>query len=141
MQKPWLAHYDADVPHELTIPPIALPDLLSEAARRSPDAPAILFYGKTLNYAKLHTLATQFADALRRAGLTPGERVVLVLPNVPQAVICYYGALRAGALVVLTNPLFESGALIRQVADAQASTIVTLSMFHRLIEQCATRRC
>jgi long-chain acyl-CoA synthetase len=135
MQKPWLAYYDSDVSHELTIPPIALPELLSEAARRSPEAPATLFYGKTLNYAELNTLATRFSDALRQAGLARGERVVLVLPNVPQAVICYYGALRAGALVVLTNPLFEAGALIRQVADAQASTIVTLSMFHRLIAQ------
>ena len=53
---------------------------------------------------------------------------MLVLPNVPQAVICYYGALRAGATVVLTNPLHEAGSLVRQVEDAQAESIVALSM-------------
>jgi long-chain acyl-CoA synthetase len=69
----------------------------------------------------------------------PGERVVLVLPNVPQAVICYYGALRAGAIVVLTNPLYEAGALIRQVEDAQADSIIALSMFHPLVEKVQAR--
>lgn len=138
-QQPWLARYDPGVPHALDIPPVALPDLLADAARDFPDAPAILFYGKTISYAELDALATICAGALLRAGVAPGERVVLVLPNAPQAVICYYGALRAGATVVLTNPLYEAGALIRQVEDAQATTIIALSMFHPLVAQVRAR--
>src|SRR5215213_9938303 len=137
--KPWLAHYDAGVPHEIAVPPIALPELLANAAREYPDAPAISFYGRTISYAELDALATRFAAALVQAGARPGERVVLVLPNVPQALICYYGALRAGAIVVLTNPLYEAGALIRQVEDAQATSIIALSMFHPLVEQVRAR--
>jgi len=137
--KPWLAHYDAGVPHEIAIPPIALPELLANAAREHPDAPAISFYGRTISYAELDALATRFAGALVQAGVHLGERVVLVLPNVPQALICYYGALRAGAIVVLTNPLYEAGALIRQVEDAQASSIIALSIFHPLVEQVRAR--
>jgi long-chain acyl-CoA synthetase len=134
-QRPWLAYYDTGVPHTQDIPPIALPGLLAGAARDFPAAPAILFYGRTITYSELDLLASRFAAGLLAAGVAPGERIVLVLPNTPQAVICYYGALRAGATVVLTNPLHEAGALIRQVQDAQASSIVALSMFHPLVSQ------
>jgi long-chain acyl-CoA synthetase len=137
--KPWLAHYDPGVPHAIDVPPVALPELLAAAAREFPAAPAILFYGRTIAYAELDSLASRFAAALLRAGVYPGERIVLVLPNVPQAVICYYGALRAGATVVLTNPLHEAGALVRQAEDAQASSIVALSMFHPLVAQVRAR--
>jgi long-chain acyl-CoA synthetase len=137
--QPWLAHYYPGVPHQLAIPPIALPELLAAAARDRAGVPAILFYGMTISYAELDALATCCAAALVRAGVGPGDRVVLVLPNVPQAVICYYGALRAGATVVLTNPLHEAGSLVRQVEDAQARSIVALSMFHPLIAQVRER--
>src|SRR5262245_15069096 len=103
--KPWLARYDPGVPQTIDVPPIALPELLASAARDFPDAPAVLFYGRAIAYAELDLLASRFAAALLRAGVSPGERIVLVMPNVPQAVICYYGALRAGATAVLTNPL------------------------------------
>ena len=127
------------VPHAIDIPPIALPELLAAAAHDFPAAPAISFYGTTISYAELDALAWRFAAALVRAGVVPGERVALVLPNTPQAVICFYGALRAGATVVLANPLHEAGALIRQVEDAQAASIVALSMFHPLIMRARER--
>jgi long-chain acyl-CoA synthetase len=132
---PWLANYDAGVPQVFNPPPFTLPDLLAEAAQTHPTAPAVSFYGRQITYAELNQLATKFAGALLETGVEPGDRVVLVLPNVPQAVICYYGSLRAGAIVVLTNPLDQAGALVRQVADAGADSIVALSMFHPLIAQ------
>ncbi|MEO7911942.1 MAG: long-chain fatty acid--CoA ligase [Roseiflexaceae bacterium] len=137
--RPWLAHYDSGVPHVINVPPITLPELLAQAAHDFPTAPAILFYGTTISYAELDALAWRFASALVRAGVAAGERVALVLPNTPQSVICFYGALRAGATVVLANPLHEAGALIRQVEDAQAASIVALSMFHPLITQARAR--
>ena len=51
--RPGLTHYDSGVPHEIEVPPIALPELLARAARQYPDAPAILFFGRTINYAEL----------------------------------------------------------------------------------------
>src|SRR3712207_5916228 len=96
--RPWLARYDEGVPHTIDIPRKLLTALLADAAREHPDAPALLFYGRTIRYAELDALATRFAHGLVAAGVAPGERVVLVLPNVPQAVIAYYGALRAGAI-------------------------------------------
>jgi long-chain acyl-CoA synthetase len=137
--KPWLVNYDPGVPHAIDVPPITLSGLLAATARQFPDAPAVLFYGRTISYAELDMFASRFAAALIAAGVRPGDRIVLVLPNVPQLVICYYGALRAGAMVVLTNPLYEAGTLVRQVEDAQATSIVALTMFHPLVEQVRAR--
>src|SRR5207237_9389131 len=89
--KPWLPHYDPGVPHEIDVPQLALPELLATAARLYPDAPAMLFYGRTITYVELDRLASRFAVALVGAGIQPGDRIVLVLPNVPQVVICYSG--------------------------------------------------
>ena len=131
--RPWLAWYDPGVPAGIVVPDSTLPDLLATAAREYPAAPAILFYGRVIDYATFDRLATRFAVALRNAGVAPGERVALVLPNIPQAPVAYYGALRAGAIVVLTNPIFEAGGLVRQLTDAGATTLVALSMFHPLV--------
>jgi long-chain acyl-CoA synthetase len=133
--KPWLAHYDDGVPHTLQLTPAPLTALLDAAAAQFPEAPAIVFYGRELRYRELQAEARRFADGLRRAGVAPGERLLLLLPNVPQAVICYYGALMAGAVVVLTNPLFDAEALAYELQDSGAQAIVALSMFHGLVEQ------
>ena len=135
MNKPWLAHYDEGVPHSLALTPAPLPTLLAAAAADFPATPAISFYGRTLSYSDLQREALRFARGLRKAGVAPGERVLLLLPNVPQAVICYYGALLAGAVVVLTNPLFDAEALAYELSDSGASTVVALSMFYALVEQ------
>jgi long-chain acyl-CoA synthetase len=132
---PWHRHYDEGVPHSLGLTPMALPSLLEAAARDFGEAPAIAFYGRKLSYAALRVEALRFARGLRKSGLTPGERVLLLLPNLPQAVICYYGALMAGAVVVLSNPLFDAEALAYELADSGAETIVALSLFYELVEQ------
>jgi long-chain acyl-CoA synthetase len=131
--RPWLAFYDPGVPAEIAVPESTLPDLLSAAARAYPAVPAMLFYGRMVDYAALDRLATRFAGALLKSGVRPGERIALVLPNIPQAVIAYYGALRAGATVALTNPIFEAGGLVRQLTDAGVTTLVALSMFYPLV--------
>jgi long-chain acyl-CoA synthetase len=135
INRPWLAHYDPGVPTELSIEPRPLPELLSDAARDFPDAPAILFYGRTLSYAELYAEARRFARALVDTGLDTGERVLLLLPNVPQAVICYYGVLLAGGIVVLSNPLSNAETFRHHLRDSGATTVVALSIFHRAVAE------
>jgi long-chain acyl-CoA synthetase len=77
----------------------------------------------------------RFANALLAQGIGKGARVVLLLPNVPQMVIGFYGALKAGAVVVLTPPVIEPEELIRQVKVADASVLVTLSNWAGLAKQ------
>jgi long-chain acyl-CoA synthetase len=135
MQQPWLQHYDEGVPQRLDLAPAPLTALLEEAAERFPEQIALSFYGRAISYRELRLQARRFARGLRAAGVAPGERVLLLLPNIPQAVICYYGALLAGAIVVLTNPLFDAEALTYELGDSGASTLVALSMFYELVEQ------
>jgi long-chain acyl-CoA synthetase len=135
MNKPWLAHYDAGVPHTLDWEPAPVPALLDAAAAQFPTATAISFYGRTISYVELQREAQRCARGLMRAGVLPGDRVALLLPNVPQAVIGYYGALWAGAIVVLANPIFDAAALVHELIDSGATTIIALSMFHGLVEE------
>jgi len=127
MDRPWLRFYDDGVPHTLTYPDEPLDAFLAASARRVPDAPATIFFGATLTYRELEREVDAFAAALQRAGVAKGERVALILPNSPQYVIAFYGALRAGAVVVPCNPLYTAAELRHQLADAGATVVVVLS--------------
>ncbi len=129
-ERPWLKHYEMGVPHIIGFPDQPLPRFLESAARRHPSRPALIFYGRRVSYRRLDELANRFAHALRGLGVQPGDRVMLLLPNTPQSVIAYYGAMKAGAVVVLGNPLSDEGELAHQIADAGAETLVTLSLFY-----------
>jgi long-chain acyl-CoA synthetase len=134
MAQPWLTSYEPDVSPHLDYPDHGLHQFLIKTARQFPRRPAISFYGKSLNYLTLTDLATRFANALHDLGVRPGDRVALMLPNVPQSVITYYGALMAGAVVVETNPLYVEREIEFQLADAGAETIVALDLFYPRIE-------
>jgi long-chain acyl-CoA synthetase len=82
---------------------------LVETARKQPDRPAIKFHGKDLSYAQIHGMAAEVAGSLRAAGVEPGDRVAIILPNVPAFPVVFFGSLLAGAIVVPMNPLLKSG--------------------------------
>src|SRR6266849_9854163 len=102
---PWLQNYDSGVPEQIPLPEQLLHDMLSNAARDFPDRPAIIFFGQKISYRELDLLSNRFAHALREAGIQMGDRVAIMLPNVPQCIIAFYGTLKAGAVVVLGSPL------------------------------------
>ena len=134
-RRPWLPYYDEGVPHTIAIPRLPLTDLLDSAARRFPAQTALIFEGKRISYRQLERAVNRFANALIALGLKKGERVMLLLPNSPQMVIAFYGALKAGAVAVFTLPTNEAGELIRQVNDSGASVLVTLTQFDELISR------
>ena len=127
--RPWTKRYDPGVPSTLTYPETTLPELLLERANEHPERPAVIFYNRVLTYRRLAEASRRFASALASLGVRPGDRVALLLPNTPQFVIAYYGALLAGAVVVPTNPLYVAPEVERQLCDAGAKVIVTLSKF------------
>src|SRR6266699_3462160 len=104
--RPWVRHYEQGVSAELAIPDEPLTWLLDQAVHNHSDQTAIIYYGNRLNYAQLSSLANRFAAALQRLGVQKGDRVAIALPNIPQYLIAFYGALRAGAVVVPTHPLY-----------------------------------
>ncbi len=130
---PWTKFYEAGVPSSLDYPDSTLGEMLSRTAEKFPDRPALLFYGKTIGYAELDGLANRFARSLTSLGVRKGDRVALMLPNVPQMVIAYYGTVRTGAIAVPTNPLYHAHELEVQLRDSGAETLVALDMFFPVI--------
>ncbi len=117
---PWLKHLD--------YPDKTVWQLLEDSARRFPDRPALRFYGRQTTYRELLALVERFARGLIAQGLRPGDRVAVVLPNAPQMVIAYYGTLRAGGVVVPTNPLYTPREFSVQMADADPRFVIALDL-------------
>lgn len=131
-RRPWLRSYYKDTPHTIPIPHQPMHKFLESAADWKPKQIATVFYGKTLTYKELNERANQFARALRGMEIQPGDRVMIVLPNTPQFIIAYYGALKAGAVIVLPNPDATAEVIVSQAKETDAKILVTLSAFSRL---------
>lgn len=131
--KPWHAHYPPETPPSLEYPRVPLTHFLEQSAAAYPDNHALYFMGKRLTYRQLLTMSYQFANALIERGVKKGDRVSIMLPNTPQAVISYFGVLFAGAIVVMTNPLYTERELMYQLNDSGAETIVTLDIFYHRV--------
>jgi long-chain acyl-CoA synthetase len=101
--------------------------LLRSAARRFPLKAAIIYAGGRLTYRRLNRESSRFANFLRALGVQSGDKILILLPNLPQTVITFYGALKAGCVVVFTTPLSEPGELARQVRASGAKVLVTLT--------------
>jgi len=125
-KRPWLASYDRGVPHTISVPPIRLDELLSSAARRYPGRPAIEYFAARISYRSLDREANRFAHGLLAKGIERGDRVMLLLPNLPQMILGFFGTLKAGAVAVFATPLSEPDELLRQIRDSGARFLVTL---------------
>ncbi len=134
-QRPWLTYYEAGVPYTIGIPHIPLHHLLRSSVRRFPLRPAIFFEGVRLSYRRLNHEANRFANALLALEVGRGARVVLLLPNIPQLVIGFFGAMKAGAVVVFIPPMTEPEELTKQIKEVEASVLVTLSSLAGLARQ------
>jgi len=131
--RPWTRSYEPAVPPSLTYPDSTLGNVLAQTAKNFPGHTALLFYGKKLSYAELDEAVNRFAQALIGLGVRKGDRVAIMLPNIPQMVIAYYGTLRSGAVAVPTNPLYHEHELEVQLKDSGAGTLVAVDMFFPVI--------
>jgi long-chain acyl-CoA synthetase len=103
-------------------------ELFAQSVARAPDAPLADFFGRITSYAEAMRLARAFAAGLQAAGIGPGDRVGLFLPNVPIYIPAYFGAMLAGATVVNFSPLYTADELSAQVADSGTRLMVTLDV-------------
>ncbi|MEB3101633.1 long-chain-fatty-acid--CoA ligase [Ferviditalea candida] len=124
----WHQHYPKEVPFHCDYPKQNLACILTNSAERYPGHPAIEFFGKKWTYKQLAEQSSRFANALIALGIHKGDRVAVMLPNCPQAVISYYGILMAGAVVVETNPLYTERELEHHFADSGAVAVITLDV-------------
>jgi long-chain acyl-CoA synthetase len=133
---PWFRHYEEGVPRTIPFPDVSLPELLDRTVEQFPDRTALRFFldarlpTPTLTYRQLQEATLRFATALFQLGVRKGDRVALMLPNCPQFVIAFYGALRIGAIPVSTNPMYVSREMKEQLEDSGCETLVLLDQFY-----------
>jgi long-chain acyl-CoA synthetase len=137
LDKVWLKSYPEDVPAEVPTPPFrSVRDLIEHGFSQFPDNPAYTSMGRTLSYSDLDRLSMQFACYLQQTiGLTRGERVAIMLPNLLQYPVAMCGAFRAGLVVVNVNPLYTARELKHQLKDSGARCIVILENFAHVLEE------
>jgi long-chain acyl-CoA synthetase len=130
--RPWLSSYGKHTPPTFPIPRQPLHKFLETSADWMPKRTATVFYGSELTYQQLDRRANQFAHALHGLGVEPGDHVMVVLPNMPQMIIAYYGTLKIGGVVVLPNPEADASKIIEQIEQTGAKVLVTLTAFSGL---------
>ncbi len=125
-----------DYPDHLALGSGTIPDVLARAVANFSSKPAYTCMGHTLNYATLDALSLQFAAYLQNhTDLKPGDRIAIQLPNILQYPVVAFGALRAGMIIVNTNPLYTPREMEHQFTDSGAKAIVILAnMAHKLEE-------
>lgn len=129
-ERRWLVNYPKEIPVSIEYEERTIHSFLREAALESPDKTAIHFLGKEMSFEEVYCQAKQFAHQLRSLNVKKGDRVALMLPNSPQAIICYYGALMIGAIVVQTNPLYTERELRHQLIDSGAKVLICLDLVY-----------
>ena len=136
MDKVWLKSYPEGMPEEVPTPPWrSVKDLFEHSFAAYPNNAAYTNMGKTLTYADLNELSMRFACFLQQElGLTRGERVAIMLPNVLQYPVAMCGTFRAGLVVVNVNPLYTARELKHQLNDSGARCIVILENFANILE-------
>ena len=136
MEKLWLKSYEQGVNPEIDISQYSsISDVFRQSVEKFADKPAFQNMGKTLTYAEVGKLATDFASYLQNVLKLPrGERVAIMMPNVLQYPIVLFGILQAGLVAVNTNPLYTPRELEYQLKDSGATTIVVLENFANTLE-------
>lgn len=133
--KPWLNSYEEGVRAEVEIPDFPLFHFLEQSAVKYPDNTALIFKGSQISYRQLNELVGGVAAGLVANGFKKGDRAVIYMANTPQFVISYYGILKAGGIVVATNPLYTARELEHQLADCGAETVFVMSLYYPLLKK------
>ena len=133
--RPWLAHYDKGVPQTIEIPNAPLFYFLEESARKYPDRACTIFKGAVITYKEMNAITDSIAAALVDMGVKKGDRVGMFMPNTPQFVMAYFGILKAGGVVVATNPLYTAPEIEHQASDAGIEVMFVMTNFYKTIKK------
>ncbi|MEI2462744.1 long-chain-fatty-acid--CoA ligase [Niallia taxi] len=133
-EKPWLALYPGETAKNVYYKAETLPQLLRNAAKEYPKHKAIHFMGKELTFKQTFEKARNLAAYLQETGITKGDRVAVMLPNIPQTVISFYAIMLAGAIVVPVNPLYKEREIEFILNDSGAKAIITLDILYNRVK-------
>ncbi len=135
LKKPWFKFWPEGVPKSLKYPEVPLSDLLRKTVEKYPDNVALVYFGKEITYKELDLAVDGFATALGDLGVKKGDKVALFLPNMPQFVITYHGAVRIGAITTAISPLYKEWEVEHQLSDSEAETAVVLDLLYPIMEK------
>ncbi|HEX6703258.1 MAG TPA: long-chain-fatty-acid--CoA ligase [Albitalea sp.] len=136
MEKTWLKHYPKGVPATINVEQYpSLVALVEESFKKYRDLPAYRFMGKTITFGQVDDLSRAFAAYLQAQGFEKGDRIAVMMPNVPQYPVAVAGILRAGYVVVNVNPLYTPRELEHQLKDSGAKAIVMVENFAVTLQQ------
>jgi len=136
IDKPWLSSYPEGVPSHIDLSEYhSIVDVLEESCSKHKDRMAFHNMGAELSYGELDYLTRNFAASLQSMGLQQGDRIALMMPNVLQYPVALFGALRAGLVVVNTNPMYTARELRHQLVDSGAKAIVVVENFASVLEK------
>src|SRR5450432_1412774 len=140
MEKIWLKSYPPGMPAEIDPSQLrSLKELIEGSCQRYADRVAFIQMGAKLTYRELGELSGAFAAWLQQTGLRKGDRMAIMLPNTLQYPIALFGALRAGIVVVNTNPLYTTPELEYQLVDSGAIAILVLENFAHVLQSVLPR--
>jgi len=135
MEKPWLKSYPPGVPENIDLSGYhSIVDILEHSCSKHKDRMAYHNMGAELSYSELDYLTRNFAASLQDMGLQPGDRIALMMPNILQYPVALFGALRAGLVIVNTNPMYTAREVRHQLVDAGAKAIVVVENFASVLE-------
>jgi long-chain acyl-CoA synthetase len=135
MEKPWLNSYPSGVPANIDLSAFhSIVDVLEQSCSKYKDRMAYHNMGTELSYGELDYLTRNFAASLQNMGLQQGDRIALMMPNVLQYPVALFGALRAGLIIVNTNPMYTARELRHQLVDSGAKAIVVVENFASVLE-------
>ncbi|HZV71353.1 MAG TPA: AMP-binding protein [Saprospiraceae bacterium] len=128
--RPWLKHYPKGLPANIDVDQYPnLNSFLNEAMEKFADKTAFYCMGKTITYGEMDRASRQLAGYLQSRGLKPGDRVAIMMPNLLQYPIALFGCIRAGLVVVNTNPLYTPRELLFQLKDSGVRGIIIVENF------------
>lgn len=133
MEKQWLKFYEEKVPLSIDYPPVPMTYFFNETVRKGSDTTALIFFGNRISYGQLRQWVERFAGALYHLGIRRGDRVAIILPNLPQYLIAHFALMKLGAIIVPTNPMYVERELEYQLRDSGAVAAIVLDLiYHRL---------
>lgn len=136
MEKIWLKGYPEGVPAEIDLAEFSsLKDILEKSCQRFADLPAYSNLGTALSYGDIDRLSRDFAAFLQGVGLSKGDRVAIMMPNILQYPVALFGVLRAGMVVVNVNPLYTPRELEHQLVDSGATAIIIVENFAHTLQE------
>ncbi len=132
--RPWHDFYDPGIPNSLEYPPVPIFHFLDESTKKYPDKPCTIFKGAEISYREMNRITDQLAAALVDLGVKKGDRVGVLIPNTPQFVMAFFAILKAGGVVVATNPQYTGREITHQANDSGLEIMILMSNYYELVK-------